>query len=123
MRLRSKQMSTQKQPSTAFARKLRKNQTEAERRLWHFLRNRQLAGFKFRRQHSVAAYTVDFICLDGQLVVELDGGQHSDQSKYDLARTKHLETLGLRVLRFWDDDALLRTEAVLEEILRELKKA
>ena len=99
------------------ARKLRSNQTDAERRLWHFLRNRQLRGFKFRRQYPIPPYIGDFVCVEAGLIVEVDGGQHlSDQSR-DAVRTRFLESIGYRTVRYWDNDVLLRTSDVLEAIL------
>ncbi len=102
------------------ARKLRNEATDAERHLWRHLRREQLAGYKFRRQFPVGPYIVDFICVPARLVLELDGGQHLDAQAYDAARTLEIEARGYRVLRFWNDDVLLRTEAVLEEIFRHL---
>jgi very-short-patch-repair endonuclease len=103
------------------ARQLRNESTDAERRLWYFLRRRQLAGCKFRRQYPLAGYIVDFVCLPAHLVIELDGGQHLDALIYDEARTKVLEQRGYRVLRFWNDDVLLRTSDVVAEIFRVLQ--
>ena len=98
------------------ARALRRNQTDAERRLWSRLRNRQIAGFKFKRQFPIGPYFADFVCLEPRLAVELDGGQHLEQQTRDAVRTEFLGRLGYRVLRFWDNDVLLRTDAVLESI-------
>ena len=103
-----------------IARKLRRNSTDAERKLWHYLRNRNLAGFKFRRQHPLPPYIVDLVCLESRVIVELDGGQHIEQMAKDERRTILLESSGFRVIRFWNDDVLKRTEFVLEEILRAL---
>ncbi len=103
-----------------FAKRLRHRSTDAERKLWHHLRNRRLAGYKFRRQHPLPPYVLDFVCLESNLVVELDGGQHLEQVAHDQRRTAFLQSKGFQVLRFWDDDVLLKTEAVLEEILRQL---
>ena len=102
------------------ARILRNSATDAERRLWQHLRLRQLGGFKFRRQVPLHGYVVDFLCVELKLVVELDGGQHANQTAYDEIRTGVLQGAGYRVLRYWNDDALLRTSDVLEDILREL---
>ncbi|WP_201316559.1 DUF559 domain-containing protein [Dyella sp. EPa41] len=102
------------------ARQLRNDATDAERRLWRYLRREQLAGCKFRRQFPIGVYIVDFICVPARLVVELDGGQHLEAQAYDARRTRVIEAAGYRVLRFWNDDVLLRTDAVLEEILRHL---
>ena len=103
-----------------YTKQLRDQQTDAERHMWMRLRNHQL-GVKFRRQHRLAGYIVDFVCLERQVVVELDGSQHFEQSDYDAARTQALEALGFRVFRFWNNDALLRTDDVLEEIVRGLE--
>lgn len=103
------------------ARELRNEATEAERCLWQRLRLKQLAGFKFRRQVPIAGYIADFLCREAKLIVELDGGQHLDQIAYDERRTGTLQANGYRVLRYWNDDALARTEDVLEDILRALE--
>jgi very-short-patch-repair endonuclease len=102
------------------ARQLRKAATDAERHLWRHLRSEQLAGYKFRRQYPIANYIVDFVCIPAHLAIELDGGQHIDAAAYDAHRTQIIEAQGYRVLRFWNDDVLLRTELVLEEIFRHL---
>jgi len=98
-----------------FARRLRRDMTDAERRLWSFLRNRALSGLKFRRQQPVGPYIVDFICPEAGIVIELDGGQHA-RSRTDAARTALLQALGYRVLRFWNNDVLTRTAVVLDVI-------
>ncbi|MCD7099591.1 endonuclease domain-containing protein [Stenotrophomonas sp. MMGLT7] len=102
------------------ARRLRNAPTDAERHLWYRLRRRELAGHRFRRQVPVGGYIVDFACPSARLALELDGGQHLQQRDYDMQRTRHLQALGWRVLRYWNDDVLLRTDAVLEDILRAL---
>jgi very-short-patch-repair endonuclease len=102
------------------ARALRRNQTEAERHLWRFLRNRRLLGFKFRRQHPIGPYFADFACAERRLVVELDGSQHLTFAAEDVRRTRALQRLGYRVVRFWNDDALLRTAQVLDAIVAAL---
>ena len=96
------------------ARQLRNNPTEAERLLWRELRLRQLGGHKFRRQQPLGRYIVDFVCLERRLVVELDGGQHSEpeQAGYDAERSSWLEQEGFRVLRFWDHEVLTQLEEV-----------
>jgi len=101
------------------ARELRQNATDAEHVLWQLLRNRQLLGYKFRRQHPLAGYVLDFYCHETKLAVELDGSQHTqpDQAAYDAERTRILEAEGLRVLRFWNNDVLRNIEAVLEVIV------
>jgi very-short-patch-repair endonuclease len=103
------------------ARNLRNSATDAERCLWQHLRLKQLGGFKFKRQVPIAGFIADFMCCELKLMVELDGGQHLEQSDYDKRRSSVLEKHGYRVLRYWNDDVLLRTELVLEDILRNLK--
>ena len=105
------------------ARSLRKRQTDAERLLWFRLRNRQLGGYKFRRQQVVGQYIADFVCLEPKLVIELDGGQHSWQTEYDDERSSYLNKHGFKVLRFWNNDVLKDTESVLEYIWLELSKS
>jgi very-short-patch-repair endonuclease len=100
------------------ARALRNEATDAERHLWQHLRGRLMGGCKFRRQYPIAGHVADFACIEAKLVVELDGGQHLERSAEDAARTRRIECNGYRVLRFWNDDVLLRTDDVLEEILR-----
>ena len=100
------------------ARALRNSPTDAERRLWFHLRKRSLRGFKFRRQFPIAGFIADFACIEAQLVVELDGGQHADAVAHDAMRTRKLQANGYRVLRFWNHDVLARTPAVLEVIMR-----
>lgn len=102
------------------ARQLRHAATDAELHLWRYLRRENLMGYKFRRQYPIGRYIVDFVCVPAALVIELDGGQHADARAYDARRTRAIETCGYRVLRFWNDDVLLRTDVVLEEILRNL---
>jgi very-short-patch-repair endonuclease len=102
------------------ARQLRRSPTDAERCLWRHLRRKNLATHKFRRQYPIDRYIVDFVCVSAMLVVEIDGGQHLDAVEYDAVRTRVIEALGYRVLRFWNDDVLLRTEDVLEVIWRAL---
>ena len=101
------------------ARRLRRDQTDAERRLWMHLRRHQLA-VQFRRQYPIGPYVVDFCCVERIVVIELDGGQHEDQRARDEARTQWLPEHGFRVLRFSDREALMETEAVLTEIQNRL---
>ena len=103
-------------------RQLRKNMTEAEHVLWFRLRSHQVEGHKFRRQHPIGHYVVDFVCLEKKLVVEVDGSQHMDDPK-DERRTRWLESEGYRVMRFWDNDVLVETDAVLEVIKEAVAKA
>jgi len=102
------------------ARFLRRTQTDAEQALWFRLRGRRLMGWKFRRQHEIGRYIADFVCSDAMLIVELDGGQHMDQVIYDERRTAELQSMGYRVLRFWNNDALTNIEGVLEVIVEAL---
>ncbi|WP_266183543.1 endonuclease domain-containing protein [Dyella humicola] len=102
------------------ARKLRTTVTDAEQVLWFRIRDRRLQGWKFRRQHEIDQYIVDFACLDAALIVELDGGQHGEQVAYDEARTRKLQNMGYRVLRFWNNDVLKNLDSVLEVILEAL---
>ncbi len=104
----------------ARARDLRKNPTEAERILWQHVRRRQLGGFRFRRQHAIGPYIVDFYCFEERVAIEVDGGQHSRQAAYDAERTSFLESEGVRVLRFWNNQVLGEVEAVKHVILEVL---
>jgi phenylalanine-4-hydroxylase len=104
----------------AFAKSLRKQPTDAELALWQRLRGQQL-GTKFRRQYPLGSYIVDFVALDVRLVVELDGGQHASERSYDQARTDYLQHLGYRVLRYWNNQVLGETEAVLNDIAANLE--
>jgi very-short-patch-repair endonuclease len=90
--------------------------TEAEKRLWRYLRNRQLQGHKFYRQYPIPPYYVDFLCRDKKLIIEADGGQHSE-NRSDEKRTKYLENKEYKVLRYWNNDILENTEGVMKEIL------
>ena len=98
------------------ARKLRSNQTDVEAKLWRRLRDRQVFGAKFRRQHPIGPYIVDFCSPTLRLIVELDGGQYAEQSAADQARTCFLESRGYRVLRFWNNQVMTQLDDVLEEI-------
>ena len=105
-------------PNTGRARALRRSQTGAELELWRHLRNRQLAGYKFKRQVPRGPYIVDFLCDDAKLVVELDGGQHALQVAYDAHRTAVLEADGYRVLRFWNIEVTENLDGVIDAIYR-----
>ena len=101
------------------AQQLRQNQTDAEKLLWQHLRNRNLSGYKFRRQAPIEPYIVDFLCFSHKLIVELDGGHHNEESQiiYDKKRSNFLESKGFVVLRFWNNQVLGEIEDVLNEIL------
>jgi very-short-patch-repair endonuclease len=102
------------------ARRLRTDQTEAEKKLWARLRARQLRGVKFRRQHPVGPFIADFCCVEARLIIELDGGQHALRTNKDERRTMFLRRSGYQVLRFWDHDVLANTDVVLERIREKL---
>ena len=97
------------------AREMRANPTPAERRLWAMLRDRRMSSFKFKRQHVIAPYIVDFACLERSLIIEADGGQHAE-SNSDRRRDAHLRAKGFRVLRFWNNDVLENPAGVFEAI-------
>lgn len=105
-----------------YAKTLRTQGTDAERLLWRHLRNRQLGGYKFRRQQPVGIYIADFLCADKCLIVEADGGQHADSAADDAKRTQYLQAGGFRVLRFWNHEVLQETDAVLAAILQALEE-
>ena len=88
------------------AKELRREQTPAERKLWSYLSAKKVKGVKFRRQHAIGNYIVDFCAVKEILSIELDGSQHLDQSEYDAERTVFLETEGYKVIRFWNDQVM-----------------
>ena len=102
------------------AKHLRKNQTDAERLLWNRLRNRQLCNCKFRRQHEIGSYIVDFICLESKLIIELDGSGHILKKEHDANRTNYLESLGYNVIRFWNNEVVQELDNVLNAIYQEI---
>jgi very-short-patch-repair endonuclease len=104
-----------------LARNLRKSQTDAEKHLWQRLRDRQLGGHKFRRQHSIGPYIADFVCIERNLIIELDGGQHADQQTHDAQRSEFLRSEGFAVIRFWNHEVLANIEAVLQVIYQRLQ--
>ncbi len=104
---------------TRFAKTLRQNMTDAEHCLWKHLRGHRLDGIKFKRQQPIGPYIVDFVCFDARLVIEIDGGQHLE-SKTDHVRDTWLSEHGFRVLRFWNNEVLNETAAVLERIIESL---
>jgi very-short-patch-repair endonuclease len=113
-------MRTRDLPTTARAQTLRAAPTDAERKLWHHLRDRRLAGAKFVRQAPVGPYFADFACRESKLIVELDGSQHVD-SAHDATRDAFLVSEGYSVLRFWNDEALRRIDGVCETIMAALE--
>ena len=102
----------------SIARKLRNNMTKQEKKLWYFLRMRNINNARFRRQYPIGSYIVDFVCLHKKLIVEVDGGQHNfaDNLLLDEERTKFLQTKGYTVLRFWNNDIDYNITAVLNKI-------
>jgi very-short-patch-repair endonuclease len=107
--------------SIEYSRRLRTTQTDAERMLWRELRLKQFAGYKFRRQHPVGKYIVDFACLEAGLCVEVDGSQHADQPPYDEVRARFLSSRGFTVLRFWDNQVLTQIDSVKQAIWNALQ--
>jgi very-short-patch-repair endonuclease len=114
--MRQKRIRGTENSLTLRARQLRKEMTPAEKRLWAAIRGRLVDGLKFRRQHALGSYIVDFVCTEKRLIIELDGAVHDQQIDYDAARTQHLEQYGYRVLRFRNDEVLNDLGAVLEKI-------
>jgi lysyl-tRNA synthetase class 2 len=107
---------------TPIVRRLRRSQTDAEKKLWFRLRDRRLVGWKFRRQFPIDRFVVDFFCAHGHLIVELDGGQHAERTDADASRTKILETMGYLVLRFWNNDVMRNIDGVVEVIAATLEQ-
>ncbi len=103
---------------------LRNNATDAEKRLWLFLKNKQLNGRKFVRQHSIGKYIVDFYCYEEKLIIELDGEQHkeTEQMKYDEERTSYLRSLNYKVIRFNNMEVLFDTDTVLDKIEKNFRQ-
>ncbi len=107
--------------SVGKARALRRAETQAERLLWSRPRDRRLGGYKFRRQHSLGRYVVDFLCAERRLAVEVDGGQHAADAARDRTRTHWLETRGIRVVRFWNNEVLENPDGVRSRLLEMLR--
>ena len=99
------------------ARNLRKNRTDAENRMWYYLRNRRLGGYKFVREYIIGKYIADFVCREKKLIIEVDGGQHMTAAAYDQQRTKDLEAVGYRVVRVWNIEVFRNIQGVMEHIL------
>jgi very-short-patch-repair endonuclease len=114
-----------KQPSSGAhnrARALRREMTEAEKRLWLLLRSRQTKGYRFRRQVPIGHFIADFVCHEARLIVEIDGGQHDPLSKSEASRTRFLEGEGYRVLRFWNNEVLANPEGARTVIAENLRR-
>ena len=107
--------------TTQRAKELRKSPTEAELTLWKQICRRQLGGYRFRRQQPLGPYIANFVCFEKRLIIELDGGQHSENVAQDIERTRWLESQGLRVLRFWNNQVLREIEAVKQVIFEALE--
>ena len=107
-----------KKKLSPVAKKLRNNSTEAEKRLWKYLQQKQLDGLKFRRQQPIGPYIVDFVNLEKKVIVEIDGGQHAEDSLKDAIRDRWLQRQDFDILRFWNNEVLENTEGVLEVIRR-----
>lgn len=116
-------MAQTRKKNTGLARSFRKRQTEAESYLWYFLRAKRLLGYKFRRQHPIDNYILDFYCPEKKLAIEVDGGQHGEgfQMVYDRNRSEALEKHGISVIRYWDHDVLTNADGILDDIIQELK--
>nr|NUR36662.1 endonuclease domain-containing protein [Sphingomonas sp.] len=104
---------------TSKSRALRRNATDAERKLWSVLRGRQLNGLKFRKQVEIDGYIVDFLCAERRLIIEVDGGQHTPER--DARRTAYLEGQGFQLIRFWNNDVLQNLDGVWSEIEKALE--
>src|SRR5262244_4004791 len=120
MRTRS---AMKRQPSDGArerARMLRREMTEAEKRLWQMLRSRQTEGYRFRRQVPIGRFIVDFVCHAWRLIVEIDGGHHDLSTEGEASRTRFLEGEGYRVLRFWNNEVLSNPESVPSVIAENL---
>ena len=113
-RVKGRKMSEAKILTNAKA--LRTHQTEAEQRLWYHLRAHRFMDLKFKRQKPMGRYIVDFVCVERQLIIELDGGQHAEQVKYDQHRDLWLRKQGYTILRFWNNEVMQQLEGVLEKI-------
>ncbi len=103
------------------ARRLRRDMTETEKRLWYYLRSSRFEGYKFRRQYPLGNYIVDFICVQEKLIIELDGGQHLLQLKYDSIRDNWFKQQGFHILRFWNNEMMEKPVGVLQVIMEYLK--
>ncbi|HXS41313.1 MAG TPA: DUF559 domain-containing protein [Stellaceae bacterium] len=108
-------------PKTIVARRLRRNATDVERKLWRVLRESALP-WRFRRQHSIGRFIADFACLVRKLIIELDGGQHAMHLEQDEARSRELARHGYRVIRFWNNDVVENIEGVMETIKQALER-
>jgi very-short-patch-repair endonuclease len=109
--------------AVSVARKLRSNQTDAELKLWLHVRGRRLGCLKIRRQVPIAGFIADFLCEEAKLIIEVDGGQHAEQSKSEVERTRILQDAGFEILRFWNHEVLTNIDGVLQRILETARRA
>jgi very-short-patch-repair endonuclease len=107
-----------KKPLEERRRNLRKQQTEAERIFWNIVRDRKFNNLKFRRQFSVGQYILDFYCPEIGLAIEIDGGQHANDIEHDRMRTEFINRLGIKVVRFWNNDITKNSSGVYDELTR-----
>ena len=107
-------------PNVELARKLRKNLTPQERKLWNILRNHQFYGLEFKRQYPIGDYIVDFICREKKIIIEVDGGQHNETVNVinDDERTAYLNSKGYKVIRFWNNDIDMNLDGVYKELMK-----
>ena len=117
------QRGTEPEYALPFRRDLREVSTKAEQLVWAMVRNRRINGEKFRRQHTIGPYIVDFVCVERSLIVEIDGGYHDYVVEEDLGRERFLKEQGFRVLRYWNEDVLKDAEAVAQGITNALNAA
>jgi very-short-patch-repair endonuclease len=106
-----------------YARKLRMRSTDAEKLLWRHLRAKRLMGLKFRRQEPIGKFIADFVCYERRVIIEVDGGQHSERPERDQGRDEWFKNKGFSILRFWNNDVLSQTEEVLEAIVKECTRS
>ena len=106
-----------------FARRLREKETWAERLMWRWLRDRRFTGYKFRRQHPLDRYTLDFFCKEAELAIELDGSQHGfpEQQRHDAEQERFLQTRGIKTLRFWNTHLRQNSQGIRDLIFHELQ--
>ena len=111
-------------PNVECARTLRKKETRAEKLMWRWLRDRRFSGYKFRRQHPIGIFYLDFFCEEASLAIELDGSGHGHpgQLDHDAEREKHLTTQGIKVLRFWNSHLRRNTQSIRDTIFEELQR-
>lgn len=102
------------------AKLLRNNPTDAEKRLWCFLRRKRLNGYKFRRQTTLGNFIVDFVCFEAKLIIELDGKDHLNKRRSDSHRTECLESMGFAILRFWNYEIFTQLDLVIDRIKKHL---